>query len=698
MFYLTSSFISRRLLLLAALSALGSARACGPDFPNAYLTMSGSELTRLPTLDFSAELSRIRVESVAGETFSAVDEKAAAAREHAELREVLLAAGVPRDNLEHLAGYPRENPPRELPKEFQLYAEGAREWRDRNYGRALARWHEVLALPAAERRYRSVWAAYMLGRAQWDGDEKAAREAFAQTRELATQGFADSQGLAVASLGWEARTYLRQEYYPEAIRLYLRQHAAGDRQAALSLQLAIRAAFVADDLCTNRDDERMIGSPLMALARDQDLRGAVTAWFVSRGGPHMQWSAEAVQRFRRWIKALAMAAPLTPVEADRWAWAAYQNGLWDEAAKFAEVAPAGAAASEWVRAMLLMRQAKMPEAADHLAAAARSFQQDVALTSPAFDRDEWRFEDFREDAPVNRLGGVRGVLALQRSQYIEALRLFRQAGHWSDAAYVAEKVLTLDELTAFVRAETKVEPPAPPAVSDGDKEWRTGVSRSKSQDVDLRLLLARRLVRAGKFDQAREYFPADMLASYDCYVAAVRKGYDRVASRPERADALWTAAQLVEQHGMEWQGTELAPDYAITGGDYEWPEMIRASWKYGRTENYGAGSATLVSDDESRRIWLSAEPLRRFHYRLRATELAFLAATLLPDDDERTAVILNTAGRWISARYPQDAEIFYKTLVFRCPNTRLGKAAADRHWLVPLSDSSEVPSAETPLL
>ena len=68
--------------------------------------------------------------------------------------------------------------------------------------------------------------------------------------------------------------------------------------------------------------------------------------------------------------------------------------------------------------------------------------------------------------------------------------------------------------------------------------------------------------------------------------------------------------------------------------------------------------------------------------------MAWLASTLLPDNDDQTALILNTAGRWIAARYPEDAELFYKTLVFRCPRTELGRAALARRWLVPTTEAS----------
>jgi len=74
------------------------------------------------------------------------------------------------------------------------------------------------------------------------------------------------------------------------------------------------------------------------------------------------------------------------------------------------------------------------------------------------------------------------------------------------------------------------------------------------------------------------------------------------------------------------------------------------------------------------------QPKQRFHYRARAAELAWLAAGLLPNDDQQTALILDTAGRWLAKRSPEDANLFYRSLVVRCPHTELGRAAQAAHW------------------
>lgn len=650
---------SRFLRLPAALAALLAARvpsaACGPDFPNAYLTFNGERLTTLPTLSFAAELDRL----LPGGARPAGG--LARPTEADEVRAALRKTGVPADEAARLAGaVDRLRPPAKLPREFQLYADGARAWHAEQFAEAARAWRQLLELPAVERPYRTTWALYMIGRVEARSDPARAGASFRAVRQAATAGFADSEDLATASLGEEARLRLNEGDFAAALRLYFEQHAAGGASALPSLQFTLRELFRPLEPGSSAVD--LTQAALRVIAHEPALRGVVTAWFAARGGPFAEWSPQASFQFRRWISFLPEVDTLTPAEADRWAWAAYQNGLWTEAAALAGKASPDAPASEWVRAMLRLRAGDLADAATHLAGASRGFPRDPALADQWFDGDT-RFRNSREDPPGGTLAGVAGVLALQREQFTEALRLFVLAKHWADAAYVAERVLSLPELTAFVDAE--------PA---------TGGEA-------LRHLLARRLVRAGEFDRARDYFPVELRPAYAAYVADVRTGYREDLPARSRAAALWRAAEIARQHGMAIQGTELAPDFSIWSGNFEWPDLDAVR------ERFGGGDGLQPTAAESLRRAQHQVPGRRFHYRQRAAELALLAATLLPDNDEETARILHTAGRWLAPRNPDEAQYFYKLLVFRCPQTELGRAAAARHWFV---EDAEKPIANPP--
>ena len=56
----------------------------------------------------------------------------------------------------------------------------------------------------------------MLGRACEKDEPDKAVQYYKQVRDLARHGFADSAGLAAASLGLEARVYLQQKKYDQA--------------------------------------------------------------------------------------------------------------------------------------------------------------------------------------------------------------------------------------------------------------------------------------------------------------------------------------------------------------------------------------------------------------------------------------------------------------------------------------------------
>jgi hypothetical protein len=110
---------------------------------------------------------------------------------------------------------------------------------------------------------------------------------------------------------------------------------------------------------------------------------------------------------------------------------------------------------------------------------------------------------------------------------------------------------------------------------------------------------------------------------------------------------------------MELTGIELAPDWRIHAGNYDWG-----------------------FDDDKKLLPATADvqPALRFHYRYRAAELAWQAAALMPDNNEETAQVLWEAGSWLKDRDPRAAGRFYKALVRRCGQTALGKDADQRRW------------------
>src|SRR5204863_591797 len=105
---------------------------------------------------------------------------------------------------------------------------------------ARAAWEDLLKRPEQDRHYRTVLAAFMLGKvALKEKDFPTAAQWFQRTRELAKAGFADSLGLGAESYGWEGRAEWKQEHPEKAAPLFLTQLALGDPSAVVSLKALI---------------------------------------------------------------------------------------------------------------------------------------------------------------------------------------------------------------------------------------------------------------------------------------------------------------------------------------------------------------------------------------------------------------------------------------------------------------------------
>ena len=85
----------------------------------------------------------------------------------------------------------------------------------------------------------------------------------------------------------------------------------------------------------------------------------------------------------------------------------------------------------------------------------------------------------------------------------------------------------------------------------------------------------------------------------------------------------------------------------------------------------------------------SSRTIRSHYYIYLAADLGWQAAALLPDNEEQTAQMLNTAGSWLKAKDDDAADRFYQAIERRCSRTELGKEAIKRRWFVPVTEESE---------
>jgi tetratricopeptide (TPR) repeat protein len=622
---------------LAVAISGGTALACGPFFPWQLLDDRNATLTAPPVSGFRFEVSHLvvpkdRLRAVPADN-SWPPPTADQIRDRGE------AIGVTADEIASIRAMRAADGPKaaleggkNLPPELRLYTAGAVAFRVGATREAVTQFRHVLDLPvsAPTEARRAVWAAFGLGRVlAWDGKAEQALPAFARTRALALAGAPDPLGLAVASYGEQAAIHLARARAAEkadpggyatamktAIGLYAEQAARGSAEAEDSLRIVAdeileqgsRIALVIDDPRARR----LLVADVIATDPLHDGEVAMD----QEDNPPAAGDGTPMER----LAAALLKVDLDRVDsADRLAAFAYAAGNWELAGRLA--ARSKSPLASWVRAKLAIQEGKLDLAARDYAEASRAFPETGPI--PSIDRDA-----------ETRLSGESGVVALARGEYLDAFAtLWPLAGtYWGDVAYIAERVLTVDELKAFVDAHV----PEPPERSASDE--------MAGSPVRLRALLARRLVREGRYAAAIAYFPkaggsaADtpdprqIVADY----AKARAEADGKGSKPERARAAWDAAVIARESGLDIMGTEVAPDYAVTDANF----------------NFGVGQATLdaalTSEGERRRFAASAAvPDLRFHYRFLAVDQAVAAADLLPPRSQAFAAVLCQATQWL---------------------------------------------------
>jgi len=621
----------RHLLCLSLSLPLGSALACGPDFPMRLLDNRGQSLAELPEGNFSFEISRL------GHAISGLKNVTAGADygdqpDAVALREQAEQAGLSAEQqvlVKHLRGLTNahqvETEGAQLPPELRWYLAGAVAFGAGDNALAAGYFKKVLALPAEQRASRSTWAAYSLGRALFAMSAEAnaapdlleqSAKAFEQTRQLSIDGFSDPLELGVASLGEEARVVRTAGDWNRAIELYATQNLHGSAVGYTSLKLLMA------DLMTLPDDQ------VAELLKGQPVQQLVTASLISRLG----WSfGEQPPNELKMIKLLQNSTRGSLENADRLAAMNYQQGDYASAKAFLEHAGDGGLAW-WLRAKLAVRDGDKNAAAAAYAKAAQAFPQNESWgerRTPDYDYETLQ--------PKCRVEGESAILALQRGDYLQAFdQLYRSKSiYWFDAATVAERVLTLEELKHYV--DTQV--PAPPPLTQQERDNYVPLPVAAS----LRNLLGRRLLREGHYEQALAYFDNDGLRHKARLYGEQRQAADSAWWPTRRAAALFNAAWTAREWGMDILGYEMAPDYATFGGNYI---LENAELKVG----------PLMAEDEVKRQQASAaQPDQRYHYRFVATALASRAADNLPHTSQAFAAVLCEASGWNSSLEEQRA-------------------------------------------
>ncbi len=503
------------------------------------------------------------------------------------------------------------DPAAEGAAEHALYALGAAEFRADHPDAAERAFEQLLALPPAARRARSTWAAYMLGRLRtgMDADNAGAIAAYRQVRALAEAGFRDDGGLALSSLGQEARLVATSI---AAVHLYAEQAARGHPDGGTSLLFVVRALIergAEAEIVTDPVGQRLLAAYLWSRADELD----------------------DTQRARLWAALLARPAL---AGADRLAAAAYRNGdvaLARELASRADDTPV----ARRVRAKLALRAGDTATA-------------EALLVSI-------------DDGSSPRICGDRAVLAAGVGRFTDAMeRAWAVRARYPDAVYLAERVLTLDELSAFVAT-------LPPPARASDGRWVVDT-------VTMRGILGRRLMRAERFAEAIPYLALEHVLHAATYAGAIERAR-ATTDDITRAEALYDASRLARRHGLEILGTAHAPDWETHHGDYDLSEYM-AEVDPGR----------WLTDEERRRVAASAPDRgERWHYRHVASRLAEQAADLLPRQSQAYAATMCWSARHVRhvddervqdlyARYLDEGPAVSMSFGHDCPEPAFARA------------------------
>jgi hypothetical protein len=591
----------------------------------------GQSLAELPEGNFSFEVSRLGhaingLKNVTAGADYSDEPDSVALRDQAEQVGLSAEQQVLVKHLRSLTDARQvETEGAQLPPELRWYLAGAVAFGAGDSALAASYFKKVLALPAEQRATRSTWAAYSLGRALFAMSAEAdaapdlleqSAKAFEQTRQLSIDGFSDPLELGVASLGEEARVVRTAGDWNRAIELYATQNLHGSAVGYTSLKLLMA------DLMTLPEDQ------VAELLKGQPVQQLVTASLISRLG----WSfGDQPATEQKMIKLLQNSTRGSLDNADRLAAMNYQQGDYASAKAFLEHAGDGGLAW-WLRAKLAVRDGDKTAAAAAYAKAAQAFPQNESWgdrRTPDYDYESLQ--------PKCRVEGESAILALQRGDYLQAFdQLYRsQSIYWFDAASVAERVLTLEELKQYV--DTQV--PAPPPLTQQERDNYVPLPVAAS----LRNLLGRRLLREGHYEQALAYFDNDGLRHKARLYGEQRQAADSAWWPTRRAAALFNAAWTAREWGMDILGYEMAPDYATLGGNFI---LENAELKVG----------PLVAEDEVKRQQASAaQPDQRYHYRFVATALASKAADNLPHTSQAFAAVLCEASGWNSSLAEQSA-------------------------------------------
>jgi len=643
-------------LLLTSLALTSSVMACGPDFPIMLSSDRDQTFAVLPEPVFLVEvqalasvvpdLSAVLAKPgavVFEDSYDYQNDKWISATEQAE-QQLLTKEQAKVVQLMRQSSTVQQalSVGEALPAELRFYTAAAVAFAQQDYQQAAVLFRQLLALPLEQQQQRRSWALYSLSRSllkQNDQNQNTEVSAlYSQLQEEVAAGLADPLQLAVASLGEQAKFAKQQGDWAGAIGLYAAQSRWSESGRASLLLLSKELAAMPDQ-------------QLIALVQTPAVAALLSRYLMT------QFSALSYLQPEQLERLLAVLNQLPDIQlknATQLATVAYQQGqfaLVKQLLPHLDQSPQ----AWWLQAKMALKAGDNSKAAEFYAKASKAFAPESlqAGTLPA-QQDPYAKPSVKElqEQHYCRVQAEQGILELSRGDYLQAISLLTAAGseYWQDTAYIAERVLTLDELISFTALH--------PVTAVPEKaQWH--YFGDTAVEVLLHHLTARRLMRAGEYQQAQAYF-------VDPELKQLAKRYQEHAEKAAsswtdnaKAKALFEQAKLAREHGLELLGFELAPDYQVFYGQFE-PYEIEAK-------------TPALPATELQRVKSSASTYNnRFHYRQLAAELSAEAAKLVPHNSQAFAATLCHSTKWLLLRQPELAKGYYQQYLQQGPYVRWG--------------------------
>ena len=611
-----------------------------------------------------------------------------------------------------------------LPDEFRFYIRSLTLPRSD----AAALCEAVLELPPAQRRNLSALAAYRKARLRmamtadldedgWEARLQDVRRDLDLVARLVAEGYPAVGRVDLAAEGWLAHTYLygvspdstydREDPAADpakALQLYAKLFRAGDATAITSIEEALRVVIASGDLTP--------------LTKDPLVRKLATAYLCSsrrlRPYEYSEGIAELNADIAAWLLALRAAQVDFAEDAARLAALQYRLGQWDACAVTLRSARADDATAQLLAARLRLRtgdltgatQVLRPLAARRVPAPLLGLEAEAVPHDPPYfyfngidfgdDLDDLGIPDYQSKAylwcpndtyaldfsqPAGAVSRARvewAILELHFGHYVSALNLFYGERMLEDGDYIAECVLTTDELKVAVDRAWRVKPGS----SQGGSVHDAGLTTAEH----VRAVLGRRLFREGRWSEAVPYLPAQFRKPLREFIALMKVAQDPKQPAKARADAYWKAALNVRASGEDYLFCELG---------LEWTSSREERW-YDPRGLPMQRIRPIVDEPESLLAPPSADEVKRVEawaaqhlapsgrvYRDATYEvyrLCLEAVHLLPDDDLAGAQILHFAGSTLKYRDPPAAQSAYRELATRFRGTPLGATARKQHW------------------